>query len=298
MILAHQSGGGDEPPLFHPCPVDPTCPHCGDAPSTRYDWSFVEAAYCISLRSRPDRLAEAAAEFHRLGLCRHVIFYRPTKHPSMPKVGIWESHRAVGLEALARGQTTVLVLEDDVRFSRRVTPGTLRAVGRAFRNLPTDWRIFFLGHWPMRAWFVRHNVLRTVSGCAHAYVAGPWLLRWLRDHPYGTAPIVRMAGVSIDAAYAALPGAYAYFPMLATQSTSRSDHMTADPTRRIKRLRHLATRSRYREVLHSSLMRPTELVVAAFSPLFWLIDRIKGPIRPSPPRFPVLAPAAEGREGS
>jgi GR25 family glycosyltransferase involved in LPS biosynthesis len=146
----------------------------------------------------------AAAQFHRLGLCRKVIFYRPTKHPTQPKIGIWESHRAVGLEALARGQRTVLILEDDVAFSRHVRPRTVRAVGRAMRTLPADWMIFFLGHWPMRAWFVRRNVLRTASGCAHAYVASPRLLQWLRDHPYGTAPIVRMVGVTIDAAYAAL----------------------------------------------------------------------------------------------
>jgi hypothetical protein len=291
--------GNVQAPLFHPCPTDPGCPYCGRGatasapPQGAFDWSFVDAAYCISLQSRPDRVTEAARQFHRVGLCRHVTFFRPAKHATMPKVGIWESHRAVGLEALARGQQRVLIFEDDVRFARHVSPRTARAVGRALDRLPADWTIFFLGHWPLRAWFVRRNVLRTVSGCAHAYVAGPNLLGWLRDHPYGTAPIVRFVGVTIDAAYAALPGAYAYFPMLATQSASASDHLGRDSAKRVKRFRHLFTRSRYREMLHSGLMRPTELAVAACAPWFYLLDRLKGPVRALPPR---LQRTAEGQD--
>lgn len=276
---------GDATPLFHPCPPQPGCRYCGAGAGAEsdFDWSFIEAAYCISLRHRADRMAAAAAQFHRLGLCRKLTFFRPEKHPTMPKVGIWESHRAVALEALARDQRTILVLEDDVQFARHVGPRTVRAVARAFATLPSDWMIFFLGHWPMRAWFVRHNVLRTASGCAHAYVAGPRLLAWLKEHPYGTAPIVRMVGVTIDAAYAALPATYAYFPMLAVQSASPSDHMSNEPGRPMKKLRHLITRSGHRELLQSRLMRPTEFAVALCSPFLYLLDRLHGPIRTRPP---------------
>lgn len=291
----------ERPPAdrLHPCPPEPACPHCRDPAATApspFDWSFLDGAYCISLRSRDDRAASAAREFHRLGLCRLVRFYRPDKHPAEPKVGVWESHRAIGLEALARGQRTVLVCEDDVRFAPWVGPRTVRAVGRALRSLPPDWTIFFLGHWPIRAWFVRRNVLRTVSGCAHAYVAGPRLLAWLRDHPYGTAPIVRFVGATVDAAYAALPGAYAYFPMLATQSSSRSDHLGEASRRRgVKKLRHLFSRSRHRELLHSTLMRPTELAVAAASPAWWLLERVRGPVRVRPARLPPPPGGGRGR---
>jgi hypothetical protein len=290
--LLNAGAGNDEAdgaavPAFHPCPPDPACPCCRPTlPSgpEAFDWSFVDAAYCISLQSRPDRAASAAAQFHRLGLCRKVTFHRPVKHPSMPKVGIWEAHRAVGLDALAKGRRTVLVLEDDVVFARRVTPRTLRAVARALAGLPQGWMIFFLGHWPLRAWFVRRNVLRTSSGCAHAYIASPRLLAWLRDHPFGTAPIVRLAGTTIDAAYAALPDTYAYFPMLATQSASPSDHLSYDPAKPTRKLRHLVTRSAYREALLSRLMRPSELAVAALSPVFYLLDRWGRPLGTRPPR--------------
>jgi hypothetical protein len=302
--LLNAGAGNDEAegaavPAFHPCPPDPACPWCGPTPPSgpeAFDWSFVDAAYCISLQSRPDRAASAAAQFHRLGLCRKVTFHRPLKHPSMPKVGIWEAHRAVGLDALAKGRRTVLVLEDDVVFARRVTPRTLRAVARALAGLPPGWMIFFLGHWPLRAWFVRRNVLRTSSGCAHAYIASAKLLAWLRDHPFGTAPIVRLAGTTIDAAYAALPDTYAYFPMLAIQSTSPSDHMTHDPGKRIKKLRHLVTRSSRRELLQSRSMRPMELVAVGLSPLSYLLDRLGRPMRARAPKLPPFIVAGEREE--
>jgi hypothetical protein len=131
----------------------------------------------------------------------------------------------------------------------------------------------------LRAWFVGRRTLRTVSGCAHAYVASRRLLEWLRRHPYGTAPIVRLVGRGIDAAYAALPGSYAYFPMLATQSASPSDHVTRLQGRRVKRPKHLVMRPGIREILLSGLMRPSQYAVAALSPVFYLLDRWRGPPR-------------------
>ena len=278
---------GRDVPSFHPCPSDPACAYCGSSTpsgSDLFDWSFLDGAYCISLRSRPDRAARAVSEFHRVGLCRKVVFHRPTKHPTRPKIGIWEAHRAVALDALAKGFRAVLVFEDDVRFASHVRPRTVRAVRRALAMLPPDWTIFFLGHWPLRAWFVRRNVLRCASGCAHAYVASPSLLEWLREHPFGTAPFVRLAGTGIDAAYAALPGAYAFFPMLAAQSGIASDHLADGAERKLKKPEHLFSRWKHRELLLARLMRPNELVVAALSPLFYLMGRFGSPIRVHPPR--------------
>ena len=227
-------------------------------------------------------------------MCRKVVFYRPAKHPTRPKIGIWEAHRRVALEALAAGQETVLVLEDDVRFASWIGPRSLRAARRALEGLPPDWTIFFLGHWPLRAWFVRRNVLRSASGGAHAYVASPRLLAWLRDHPFGTAPFVRLAGTGIDAAYAALPGAYALFPMLATQSGIASDHLADGAKRKLKKPEHLFSRWRHRERLLAGLARPNELAVAAISPLCYALDRLGLPLRVRPPRLPVTKDVPAG----
>jgi hypothetical protein len=261
--------------VFHPCPVDPACPYCTGSVNVEsagaFDWSFLDGVYCISLQSREDRAASAAAEFHRVGLCRHVLFYRPVQHPHSRCIGIWDSHRAVGLHALQRGCGRTLIAEDDVLFHRHLRPQRVRAIGRALDILPSDWMIFFLGHWPLWAYFVRPNVLRTGSACAHGYIASLRLLRWLHDHPHGSPDVklARIAGAGIDAAYARLPATYALFPMVALQSASRSDHLTFDPKKPKRKLKHFITRSRKRERLLSNLMRPNEIAIAMLSPLFF-----------------------------
>jgi len=258
---------------FHPCPSDPACPYCNGTiePQRALDWSFLDGAYCISLKSREDRARSAAAEFHRVGLCRQVMFYRPDKHPVKGIIGSWESHRAVGEHALQRGCGTTLIMEDDVCFSSPLRPGRLRSAARALGGLPPDWTIFFLGHWPVWAYFVRHNVLRTGSACAHAYIVSPRLLRWLHDHPWGSPDVgkLRLVGKALDSAYAKLPGTYALFPMIATQRVSKSDNFNFRPKKN-RKLKHLVTHSRHRELLLSKLMRPAEIIVATLSPLFFI----------------------------
>lgn len=272
------------PPPWHPCPVDPACPYCNPAvphAAEPCDWSFLDAAYCISLRTRDDRMASVVAQLHRVGLCRKVTFHRPERHPQKSIAGSWESHRAVARHALEQGCATALVLEDDVVFSRRVTARTVRAIGQAIAGLPPDWMIFFLGHWPLAARFVRRNVLRTSSGCAHAYVTSRRLMQWLVERPWGTpgVPRRRLVGDGVDAAFACLPGTYALFPMICTQSASPSDNSTPLQKARVKnnkrkrwRMRHIVTHSRYREVLLSRLMRPSEIVAVALSPLVTVAD--------------------------
>ncbi len=261
--------------LWHQCPPDPRCPHCGDGDRDRRvsDWPFVDAAYCISLPEREDRAAAAAAEFHRVGLCRKTVFLRPKRHPTSTRLGIWQSHRAVATHALDAGQSVIVVFEDDVRFSRRITPRRVAAVGKALDRLPPEWMLLFLGHWPVWAYFVAPNLLRCGSGSAHAYIASERTLRWLRDTEPGTAPVMRFMGRGIDSAYARLPGAYAIFPMLAIQAPIASDNKRKG--RRIRKPRHLISRSRYREHMLSALMRPNEYLVAALSPLFFIMHHLR-----------------------
>jgi glycosyl transferase family 25 len=269
------------PPRWHACAPDPHCPHCNGTAGAEeaLDWSFIDGAYCISLNTREDRVALATAQFHKVGLCRRVLFFRPDRHPTKGIIGSWESHRAVAIRALEQGQERALVFEDDVVFDRPVRPESLRAIARAMDRLPSDWMIFFLGHWPVRAYFVRRNVLRTWSGCAHAYIASRRLQQWLRDHPWTKHGVAKnpLVGRALDAAFARLPAAYALFPMIATQSASPSDNITAQQKRNRKnkwRLRHLVTHSRHREWLLSRLMRPTEYAVALLSPAFYATELV------------------------
>jgi len=268
----------EDGPVIHPCPPDPECPYCrGTIQSAEaLDWSFLDSVYCISLKSRDDRAQRVAEQFHKTGLCRQVVFYRPTKHPKKGIIGSWESHRAVARLARERGCRAVLVCEDDVLFVGRLTPGRVRAIGAALQSLPANWMIFHLGHWPLRAFFVRRDVLQTVSACAHAYVASPRLQQWLTDRPYGTPgiPMYRLVGRALDAAFACLDGVYALFPMVAIQSVSRSDNFNTVARPKTK-LKHLVTRSKHREWLLSNLMRPAESIIVVLSPVTWLIHRFK-----------------------
>jgi hypothetical protein len=269
-------------PVYQPCPANPSCPYCNGSINRSggaLDWSFLDAAYCVSLKSRDDRLAQAAAEFHKVGLCRKVTFYRSDKHPKSGFIGSWAAHRAVAMDALERGCERTLICEDDVLFIRKIRPATLGAIERALHALPPDWMIFFLGHWPLAAYFVRYNVLRTSSGCSHAYIASPRLLRWLRDHPWGSPGVQfsRIAGRGVDSAYAKLPETYALFPMLAIQRVSPSDNfedLSIRKKKKKKKLKHLVTRSAYRELLLSKLMRPFEIIVVLLSPVFYVTGRV------------------------
>jgi hypothetical protein len=267
------------------------------------DWSFLDAAYCISLASRPERTESAARQFHRVGLCRKVVFFRPERHPRKGVIGSWESHRAVAADALARGARRVLVCEDDVVFRRGLGARTVAAIGRVLAGLPEDWWIFYLGHWPLVAWPIGPRLLRTRSGCAHAYVASERLLRWFVEHPW-EAPVAKhpLVGRGVDAAFACLPGGYAFFPMVATQFASPSDNFTAAQKRRKKnkwRLRHLVTHSRHREWLLANLMRPAELFVVALSPFLYLRERLRSTVtgRGASPAITDRGRAGEGAAG-
>jgi len=263
--------------IWHRCPTRPDCPHCSDpnAPPT-LDWGFLDAIFCISLKIRDDRATRVADEFHRTGLCRFVEFYRPDKHPERGVIGSWESHRQVAMEAQRRGCRNALVFEDDVKFLREITPRRLARVRDTMARLPSDWHIFYLGHWPVEAWFLRPNLLTTRSACAHAYVISPLLMEWIKHHPWGTpnVPMTTIVGRNLDSAFSRLPGTYALIPMLATQSVSAGDNFTFKSQRKTK-LKHWITRSRYRETLLSHLMQPAEFIVAALSPFFWLRHKFR-----------------------
>jgi GR25 family glycosyltransferase involved in LPS biosynthesis len=214
------------------------------------------------LREREDRARAAAEEFHRLGLCRKVLFYRPSRHQTNPIAGIWESHRTVLSHALEHGYRSALVLEDDVLFSRWFGARTSRRLNRVIRQLPADWNLFYLGHWPMRMRFISLNLVSTSSACTHAYVASDRLMRLISERPYVEQAPTPGVGRGIDSVFLKLPGAYAFFPMVVTQSTSPSDHIPERQKRKIRRVHHIVTKTRAREWLLSKLMRPAELVQA------------------------------------
>ena len=107
-----------------------------------------------------------------------------------------------------------LILEDDVYF-RRPWSKLAPRIHRAVAQLPADWRVLYIGHVPLQAYFARPGIMRVRSFTTHAYLASPRMLAWLVENGPSSPDVVplRFAGYGIDAAMANLPGMYAMFPM-------------------------------------------------------------------------------------
>ena len=202
---------------FELLPREEWCDYCAGRRHVATLAPNLTAIYCISLQEQPHRTAKATEQFHALGLCREVLFYRPVRGRD-PDRAIWDSHRAVAQDAIAKGFSRILVLEDDVLFTQpRET--LIRRVAAALRGLPSNWWGLYLGHVPIQAYFLRPDLLRVRSGCTHAYIANAPLLAWLASTPPMSpeAPMWHWIGQSIDAAMSSLPEMYAVFPMIAVQ---------------------------------------------------------------------------------
>ena len=202
---------------FEPVPHDDSCEYCAGRRRAAPLPEPLDAVYCISLQEQPHRTAEASAHFHSRGLCRHVTLYRPVRAKNGTRA-IWESHRAVARHALAHDRQYALILEDDVYF-RRPWSKLAPRIHRAVAKLPTDWRVLYIGHVPLQAYFARPGIMRVRSFTTHAYLASPRMLAWLVETGPASPDVVplRFAGYGIDAAMANLPGMYAMFPMAARQ---------------------------------------------------------------------------------
>lgn len=267
---------------FEPIARDPACDFCSgrrEAPKLGID-----AAYCISLVEQPERAAYAARHFHEIGLCHYVTFQRPRRAKTNRGLAIWQSHRAVAREALAKGQRRVLILEDDVAF-RQPIPELLPRIERALADLPRDWHALYLGHIPMQAYFVAPGLMRARSGGIHAYIANTPLLEWYDKTPPRSAevPMWPLIAPSVDSATSVLPGMYAVYPMMALQKDfgeSRVDrHRTLDGKRR-----SLFDFERWRNFYLFDLPPWAEASAALLSPFHrwtmdWFIRRIEAKSR-------------------
>jgi hypothetical protein len=230
----------------------------------------LDAIYCISLQEQPHRTAKAASQFHALGLCREVLFYQPVRGRDADRA-IWDSHRAVAQDAVAKGFARILVLEDDVLFTQP-REMLVQRIPAALRALPATCWGLYLGHVPVQAYFFRPNLLRVRSGCTHAYIANAPLLGWLASTaPMSPeVPMWRWIGQSIDAAMSSLPEMYAMFPMIAVQRyLGVSDTDTRFDHQRQRGAFLDAGRWRY-FFIYGAGARFAEAVAVLLSPVHWL----------------------------
>ena len=125
-----------------------------------------------------------------------------------------------------------------------------------------------------QAYFLRPNLLRVRSGCAHAYIANEPLLAWLASTPPMSpeAPMWHWIGQSIDAAMSSLPEMYAMFPMIAVQRTRFHDQRQQGIFLDVARY----------FFIYGVGARFAEAVAIVFSPVHWLTlewarRRVNGP---------------------
>jgi hypothetical protein len=162
------------------------------------------------------------------------------------------------------------VLEDDV-FFYDVWDANVPRIKRAMESLPPGWWGLYLGHVPIQAYFVRGGLLRTRSGCTHAYLANRPLLNWLATTPPmgPDVPTWPLIGQSIDSAMSSLPQLYALFPMLARQrflGDYRVDSRLDDRGRR----RAVTDVDRWRYLFIFGGARFAEAAAVVLSPIHWL----------------------------
>lgn len=207
------------------------CPQCQqETKPNAYDWSWLPLAVCISLKEREDRVAESTIQFHKLGLCNRVIYYRPTRDKK-PARGCWESHRKIAKTARDFWKIKmVAVFEDDVLFADNIEPERIGSLGDKLEKLPKKWNAFYLGHWSVLALPKSKGVNRSVSFCTHAYIMNSPLMDWMVDHPFDNMPLPKILPSmfsGIDIHLSGKKRMYSMSPMIAYQSGSPSNVQTA-----------------------------------------------------------------------
>ncbi len=191
-------------------------------------WSFFDRIYCITLKERPDRRAQAAAQFARTGLADRMAYMSAGRHPTEPEQGIYESHMACIRQGLADGARHILIFEDDVVFER-FCPERLAAVLSFLQRQP-EWQILFLGCLVSRSHATESPAVRRVTyRClAHAYALNRSCAELLVQKPWSGIPFDVILRDPKD-------GIFACYPSFAFQSNAASDNLRLRSLDRFRR---------------------------------------------------------------
>lgn len=198
--------------------------------NTPADW--FDAIFIINLARRLDRWMEAMNEAN---LCQFQWAWEPVKtfrveayaglldHTGKPNgnLGCTNSHRAV-LELIAFHQyERALVLEDDFMLRPAIAPDFPQLFDATVRELPADWRMFYLGgsygenpkgrHSPH---LIETNAVMTTS----SYCVGWQQARRMAPQIYGVGPID-----SLYHRFNREPGCFMASPRFFVQRPSYSD---------------------------------------------------------------------------
>lgn len=193
-------------------------------------WAYFERVYCISLEERPDRRAEATAQFAAVGLLPRVEFVIVKKHPLDPEQGVYEAHMICINKALASGAGCFLIFEDDIVFDGFDDQRLKDAMD--FLSTQPDWHMLFLGC--MVRGIRRTRCPSVVSiryrSLAHACGLNRGFAETLSRTPWHNVPYDDMLRDLAD------EHTYALYPAFAFQSDSPSDNDRYLPLDRFRRI--------------------------------------------------------------
>ncbi|HEY6000650.1 MAG TPA: glycosyltransferase [bacterium] len=193
-------------------------------------WEFFDKIYCISLAERPDRRAEAAAQFAGVGLADRVEFVVVPRHPTDREQGCYESHLQCMARGLAAGARRMLIFEDDIFFDGFSAAALERCT--AFLAAEPDWHLFFLGCMVKSSGRTPFpGVIRVrYRSLTHAYAISGRFAERLMARPWRGVPYDDFLRDLRD------ERAFALYPSFAFQSNSPSDNERYLPLDRVRRL--------------------------------------------------------------
>jgi len=193
-------------------------------------WDFFDRIYCITTRERPDRRAEAEAQFAAVGLSGRVAFVTVDRHPVDPEQGIYESHLRCMEKAIAAGARRLIIFEDDILFDR-FDPRVLGNVVD-FLSATPDWRMLLLGCMVRSSRRTGNPSVLKVAyrSLTHACALNRPFAEALSRNPWRGVPYDdTLRDLADDRTFAA-------YPSFAFQSDSRSDNTRYLPLDRFRRM--------------------------------------------------------------
>ena len=147
-------------------------------------WDLVDVIQCITLRTRPERQRQAAAQFERVGISHRVHFLVQEPDVQDGKRGCFHAHQQAARRALELGARRALTFEDDVEFTADFTPFAAARAAK-FVGGAEPWEIFFLGHFPRKMELTaQRDVVKVRSMDGHAYLLSPEGMRRLCSLEY------------------------------------------------------------------------------------------------------------------
>lgn len=113
--------------------------------SVNMSWDYFCKIFCISVRERTDRQAEARKQVEAVGISDRVEFVLVEKGETPEEIerGIYESHIKCIQRGLDAGADRILIFENDILFDR-FDPANLKECVRYLKS-EKNWKVLLLG---------------------------------------------------------------------------------------------------------------------------------------------------------